>query len=98
MEEQMGLVEALFLDPAPFEVWISTRGDALGSGTLNDPFWGSDETRFDAVMNSLAGKTNICIHLGEGTFRTRGYSEATSAGWQIQPGWRIVGAGINVTF
>ena len=35
----MNLVDALFLDPAPFEIWIAIRGDLLkGSGTLNDPY------------------------------------------------------------
>jgi hypothetical protein len=47
----MSLFDALLLDPAPFEVWISTRSDAKGSGTLNDPFWGSDETKFDEVSS-----------------------------------------------
>jgi len=93
----LSLTDALLLDPATFDVWISTRTDALASGALNDPFWGGDETKFDAVMNSLASRTNIRIHLSDGAFRTRGYADGVSAGWQIKPGWKIVGAGMDAT-
>jgi len=34
----MALLEALLLEPYPFEVWIAFRTDRIaGSGTLNDP-------------------------------------------------------------
>ena len=38
----MSLIDALLLDPAPFEVWIACRTDGLkGSGTASDPYDGS---------------------------------------------------------
>ena len=38
----MSLLEALLLDPAPFDTWLAYRRDGVkGSGTLNDPWDGS---------------------------------------------------------
>jgi hypothetical protein len=43
----MSLVDALLLDPYPFEIWIAYRTDeAKGTGTLNDPLNGV--TRYEA--------------------------------------------------
>ena len=51
----MSLIDALLLDPAPFEVWIAFRADGIkGSGTLNDPYDGSTTAQFDAIMNMIA--------------------------------------------
>ena len=99
----MSLIDALLLsrDPYPFEIWIAVRTDgASGKGTLNDPYDGSTTVKFDAVMNLVAGlpSPNTRVHLGPGTFTTAGYSDSNpSAGWQIKPGMRIVGAGIGST-
>ena len=42
----MSLIDALLLEPAPFEVWIAYRGDGVkGGGTINDPDDGSTTTR-----------------------------------------------------
>ena len=38
----MSLLDALLLDPAPFNVWIAFRTDGIkGSGTASDPYDGS---------------------------------------------------------
>src|SRR5256885_2163037 len=55
--------------------------------------------QFDALMNSFGEYTTI--HLGPGTFETRGYSnEAFSGGhptWQPKKGMKILGSSIDVT-
>src|ERR1051326_1871759 len=89
----MALLDALFLDPAPFETWVAVRS-AKGSGTLNDPYGVTTAADFDGLMNSLPA---TLVHLGPGTFFTTGYSDEAGAGWQIQPGTRIVGAGMGET-
>jgi len=54
----MSLFDALLLEPAPFEVWIAYRTDGIkGSGTLNDPWDGSSQTKFDELMNDLPENT-----------------------------------------
>src|SRR5437870_9274218 len=91
----MGLSNALLLDPYPFEIWIALRTDGQkGTGTLNDPYDGSPG-KFDGIMNALSGST--LVHLGPGTFETNGYSDDVSGGWQMRPGMRIVGSGIQAT-
>jgi hypothetical protein len=56
------------------------------------------EFRFDTVMRSLLGP-NTTVHLGPGEFPTAGYHEGMPVGisWQMRPGLRIVGSGIDVT-
>ena len=91
----MGLTDALLLDPYPFEIWIAQRSDGQkGSGTLNDPYDGSTAAKFDGIMNGLPGPT--CVHLGPGEFQTAGY-RVDAVGWQIKPGMRIIGSGLDVT-
>ena len=61
----MSLVDALLLDPYPFDVWIATRTDGVkGSGTSNDPFIGSTQARFDGIMALFQTQSNVTIHLG----------------------------------
>jgi len=96
----MPLTDALLLDAAPFNVWIAARTDGIkGCGTTpGDPFDGSTQSRFDAVMQTIAAQfpgKKVAIHLGPGTFETRGYPN--SGGWQIKAGMRILGSGIDVT-
>ena len=94
----MSLVDALLLDPYPFDVWIATRNDGVkGSGTLNDPFNGNTQARFDGIMASFQTQSNVTIHLGHGTFPTLGYAIIAGTGWQARPGMRIIGSGIDVT-
>jgi hypothetical protein len=77
------------------EIWISVRTDNQpGDGTLGSPFNGSGGG-FDAKMRDLAATnmvTDIVIHLWAGTYATRG-----NAVWYPRIGWKIRGAGIDVT-
>ncbi len=92
----MSLLDALLLDPAPFNVWIAKRTDGLkGSGTASDPYDGSTQARFDGVMSLFAAQSNVAIHLGPGEFQTNGYNDTT--GWQARPGMKIIGSGMDVT-
>ena len=50
----MSLLDALLLDPAPFNVWIAKRADGLkGSVTASDPYDGSMDL---PVEQSLANR------------------------------------------
>ena len=92
----MSLLDAILLDPAPFNVWITIRTDGLkGSGTASDPYDGSTQARFDARMSELSANTRI--HLGPGTFQTQGYAFNVSGGWQVKTGMKIIGSGMDVT-
>jgi len=75
----MSLLDALLLDPAPFNVWIAARTDGIKcSGTASDPFNGSDQARFDGMMHDIAAlfpSQKVAIHLGPGTFITAGYAD-----------------------
>jgi len=96
----MALHDALLLDPAPFEAWIAKRTDGIaGSGTFNDPWDGSTTTRLDSILSQLPGNAPMMIHLGPGTFTTKGYTDdpTVTPGWEIKAGLKIVGAGIGVT-
>ena len=84
----MPLIDALLLDPAPFNCWISYRTDGIkGSGTVADPWDGSTAARFDARMRELPPYTRL--HLGanprdsEGKaipFLTKGYADGVTGG------------------
>ncbi len=94
----MSLLDSLFLDPAPFDVWVAIRTDGIkGSGTLNDPYDGSTQSKFDSLMSGYAANTRV--HLGPGTFTTQGYYDgaASGYGWQPKPAMKIIGSGIDVT-
>ena len=76
------------------QIWIATRSDGIsGTGTLGDPFNGSDGG-FDGKMGELSaqGVTNIQINLLPGIFETQG-----TLRWMPRSGWRIHGAGIDIT-
>jgi len=96
----MSLIDALLLESTRINVWIAYRTDSIaGSGTIADPFDGSTFTKFDALMNDTAKvPANSRVHLGPGTFETKGYTDASpSSGWQARAGIKIVGSGIDVT-
>ena len=104
----MSLIDALLLDPHPFEVWIAYRTDGVkGSGTLNDPFDGSTDTKFDSIMSNLLANTPLRVHLGPATaanpFKTRGFwlqsngTPTSTPAWQPKANMAIVGAGVGVT-
>jgi hypothetical protein len=72
-------------------VYISTRTDGVaGTGTAADPFNGSTQPRFDALMKSIA--PNTTIELSAGTFLTNGADE-----YLLKSGWTINGSGMGVT-
>ncbi|HEV2392535.1 MAG TPA: hypothetical protein VG146_09250 [Verrucomicrobiae bacterium] len=92
----MSFVEALLLDPYRMDLWVAMRTDGVaGTGTQNDPFDGSTQAKFDAIMSGVAA--NTCIHLGPGMFQTNGYSDGASGGWQPKAATRIVGSGVDIT-
>jgi len=76
------------------EMWIGLRNDGqAGDGTLASPFNGSG-TNFDAKLRqlSLAGVSNIVIHILPGTYVTEGTRVV-----QLRNGWRLLGAGMGIT-
>jgi hypothetical protein len=76
------------------EIWIGLRTDGLpGDGTLASPYNGVG-AGFDAKLSELqqSGVTNIAIHVQPGTYDTRG-----SLAYQPLSGWRILGAGMDIT-
>lgn len=86
------------------QVWISNvaRTDgATGTGTRTDPYDGSTQAKFDAVMRSYfdASTTDIIFHLSPGTFYSLGYWDlgADALSWGMLSGWHIKGAGMNLT-
>jgi hypothetical protein len=73
------------------EVWVSLRTDSkAGSGSKEDPFDGSTQTKFDTLMGGFA--TNTIIHILPGIYSTKG-----NDGFQIKAGQRIYGSGRGVT-
>ena len=77
------------------EIWISLRTDeAPGEGTLASPFNGTG-TRLDALLRDLSvvrQVTNITVHFLPGIYETQGVLQ-----WHPRGGWKIRGAGIDVT-
>lgn len=100
----MSLFDALYLDPAPYHIWVANRADfQRGSGTVTDPYHGGmlgTASQFDVIMNLPDVKKDYAvIHLGPGVFVTKGFFDGMGAGvgWQIKKGMKICGAGIEVT-
>src|SRR5690349_22696687 len=92
------MLDALLLEPAPFDVWVAWRTDGVkGSGTANDPYDGSTQAKFDAVMILFAAQSKVTVHLGPGTFETNGYADGASGTWQARPGMKVIGSGMEVT-
>lgn len=85
------LILFLLITPIEADIYIGFRVDNLpGSGTLADPFDGSSQVKFDALMNSAAANTNI--HISPGTFLTMG-----SDAFAPKAGQKIYGSGIGIT-
>jgi hypothetical protein len=76
------------------EVWISAQAHNGGTGTSSNPYDGSTQIKFDAVIAGFQNTPNVTIHLGAGTFRS---DVSPSTRWQVQPGWIIDGAGMYLT-
>lgn len=79
---------ATFAASTPNEIWIEHRADReRGSGKATDPFDGSTQELFDAIIRAAPPST--LIHLGVGTFLTRGII--------LKDGFRLVGRGKKLT-
>jgi hypothetical protein len=80
------------------EFWMSTvpstNSGGYGAGTLEDPWDGSTQARFDYVLKNLF-PPNATLHLLAGTYSTLG--SAYQGDWNVQTGQRILGSGIDNT-
>jgi len=91
-----------FPDETKREVWLALRQDgAYGDGSAANPYDASSPTLFKDRMRSFQKNTRI-IHIGPGIFQVPAFDPATAetnptAVWQIQSGWRIIGAGMFIT-
>ena len=74
------------------EFWISTSTNTADLGTLDNPFNGSTQAKFDAKMTSLP--LNCTVHLLAGTYQTLGNS---SGGSSLKSGQKVLGSGIDNT-
>jgi len=101
----VALLDTFLLEGVRVNFWLATRVDGLsGCGSQADPFDASTG-QFDAVMVKIlalpeAQNAPITIYLGPGIFETKGYrtdTEISLSGWQIKPGMKILGSGIEVT-
>src|SRR5262245_10910429 len=73
------------------EVWIRPDGtDNTGDGSVANPYVRSSASSFDSLMNGATIGPNTKIHLMAGTF-------LTLQGVTLKPGWKIIGAGMDVT-
>ena len=76
------------------EIWIAVRTDGLpGLGTQANPYDGSTQAKFDALMRSFQGTPNLVINLAAGTFKTNILTRT----WAPKSGWVIQGAGMYKT-
>lgn len=75
------------------EFWVSAlpNPDPTPLGTIEDPYDGSTQSKFDSVMSSMPA--NCTIHLLGGTYMTKGNWN----GFWIKTGQRILGSGIDIT-
>jgi hypothetical protein len=84
------------------EFYVSSRVDAAGSGTLDDPFRGgfTNSTYYlDLFLHHTnSNSPNLVIHILPGTYYTEGaYGADGTRGFLIQNGWKIIGGGIDNT-
>jgi hypothetical protein len=62
------------------EIWIAARNDGVaGTGTSANPYDGSTQAKLDSVMAAISA--NRIIHVGPGTFVTRGI--VPKSGWSL---------------
>lgn len=74
------------------EIWISVRTDGLaGTGTPVDPFDGSTQAKFDALLNALVSGTHV--HLYAGVYLTQGNATVGN----LPATFRIEGSGQSLT-
>lgn len=80
-------------------VWIAVRTDGKsGTGTETDPFDGSTQVKFDALMTGFNGTLNTTFHLigsESGTvYETNGSNDDT---WNLSSGCKFMGDGMGRT-
>ncbi|MDD5199114.1 MAG: hypothetical protein PHC88_04865 [Terrimicrobiaceae bacterium] len=93
-----GAVGTIFAAPEfPRVVHIAARSDGVpGKGTADDPFNGSTQSKFDAIMRKCGSGSDII--LGPGTFLTKGNDDGHATdGFFLQPKTRLRGSGKGVT-
>src|SRR6266545_7977103 len=76
-----------------FSYTMVAAPQANATGTLTctpDPY------QFDAVMRSLP-TSPVAVHIGPGTFETKGYSDSAPASWQPWSGWSTISDVLNAT-
>jgi hypothetical protein len=81
-------------------VFIAIRNDdVIGSGTLENPYNGSNDTRLDGILRDLSKiPENMTIRFGPGTFRTKGNGvNPKEFGFSVRSGQRFIGAGMYQT-
>lgn len=88
------------------KIWIANRTDNnAGDGSLLNPYDGSTQAKFDAILSNLFTNnvTNIEINIGPGTFITNGGGRGVGGqslginGWLMLAGWKIKGSGRDIT-
>jgi hypothetical protein len=72
------------------EYWISPSTNTANLGTLDAPFDGSTQAKFDTAMGNMP--PNSTIHILAGTYQTYG-----DYGWFIKSGQKLLGSGMGVT-
>src|SRR5438445_3858059 len=74
----------------PNEYWVSPSTNTANLGTLSNPYDGSTELKFDAVMANLPA--NSTMHILAGTYQTAG-----NRAWAVKSGQQFLGSGIDIT-
>jgi hypothetical protein len=72
------------------DFWICDSTNTSKLGTLENPFDGSDQAKFDTVMSNMP--PNCAIHILAGAYQTWG-----QINWRVKTGQKIIGSGIDVT-
>lgn len=102
LRAKIGLLSLALLAQATFaetrfsnEFWVSTNVNTANSGTLDNPYDGSTQPKFDAVLANLP--TNSTLHILAGTYHTLGTTYYNNGGGSLQTGQKILGSGIDNT-
>jgi hypothetical protein len=76
------------------EFWVSTSTNTANLGTMDNPYDGSTQPKFDAVLTNLP--PNSTLHILAGTYQTFGDSGNSGHG-SLKSGQKILGSGIDAT-
>lgn len=100
------LGEKPIIDTTPRrEIWIGKRDDnQTGTGSQSDPFDGSTQAKFDAILRPLRNTANVTVNILPGTYETHGnwkyvpgLRDSPDDGWHMSTGWRVRGSGMDKT-